>query len=193
MKTLTVFLLCSLAFPLVLTAQERGRGANLLAMTGKTDVPALTTETDVPVLTTEKDVTASTTQTEEAAAIAKTDVLALTKEAEFHFLNGEENVAARLYEQVLAIDKSNLQAVIFLANYYYLFAEREKANVESEYHKIRKPNRKQREHYRDRVSLVISTEYEKAKSYLQRVLQLYPSTGAELTIKKIGALEANFR
>ncbi|MDR0894641.1 MAG: hypothetical protein LBN06_04995 [Prevotellaceae bacterium] len=118
---------------------------------------------------------------------------ALAQEAEAHFLNGEENVAARLYEEVLSVDANHLQANIFLANYYYLLAEREKSNLESDYHKLRKPTRRQRAQYHDSLSGIVSSHYHKAKVYLQRVLQLYPSTGAEQTIEKIGTLEANLR
>jgi tetratricopeptide (TPR) repeat protein len=121
------------------------------------------------------------------------EVAALVSEAETHFLNGEENVAARLYEEVLRADDDNLQATIFLANYYYLHAEREKANLESDYKSIRKPNRAQRAMYRNSLATIVTNQYGKAKRYLQRVLQLYPSTGAEQTIRKIGALEVYVR
>ena len=51
------------------------------------------------------------------------DVSALVACAEMQMMRGEAKDAMKLYEKVLALDADNLQANIFLGNYYYLQAE----------------------------------------------------------------------
>ena len=51
------------------------------------------------------------------------DVSALVACAEMQMMRGETKDAMKLYEKVLALDADNLQANIFLGNYYYLQAE----------------------------------------------------------------------
>lgn len=48
--------------------------------------------------------------------------------AEMQVCRGQEKDALRLYENILRLDADNLAANIFLGNYYYLMAEREKKN-----------------------------------------------------------------
>lgn len=82
------------------------------------------------------------------------------------------------------LDANNLQANIFLGSYYYLQAEREKKKLEDDYKKITSPTRMQYARYRNGLSDVYSNVYSKAKDYLQRVLQLFPSTEAGNTLEK---------
>ena len=58
------------------------------------------------------------------------DVSALVACAEMQMMRGEAKDAMKLYEKVLALDADNLQANIFLGNYYYLQAEQKKKTLE---------------------------------------------------------------
>ena len=104
-----------------------------------------------------------------------------------------EKDAVKTYEKVLMLDANNLQANIFLGSYYYLQAEREKKKLEDDYKKITSPTRMQYARYRNGLSDVYSNGYSKAKDYLQRVLQLFPSTEAGNTLEKIRKLEAEIK
>lgn len=83
------------------------------------------------------------------------------------------------------MDADNLQANIFLSNYYYLQAERDKKELEDDFRRIFSPTRMQYARYRNGLSEVLSTGYDRAKLYLQKVLQLFPSTEAVKTLDKI--------
>ena len=113
------------------------------------------------------------------------DVPALVSCAEMEMMRGKEKDAVKTYEKVLILDANNLQANIFLGNYFYLQAEREKKKLEDDYKKITSPTRMQYARYRNGLSDVYSNGYAKAKDYLQRVLQLFPSTEAGNTLEKI--------
>jgi hypothetical protein len=47
--------------------------------------------------------------------------------------------------------------------------------------------------YRNALSDIFSTRYAKARGYLQHVLQLFPSTGADKTLKRIKEVEAEIK
>lgn len=117
------------------------------------------------------------------------DVPTLVACAEMQMMRGKENDAVSLYEKALMLNPDNLQANIFLGNYYYLQAERAKNKIEEDYKKITSPTRMQYASYRNGLSKVFSIEYVKAKSYLQKVLQLFPSTEAGKTLDKIRKVE----
>lgn len=121
------------------------------------------------------------------------DISALVSCAEMEMMRGKEKDALKTYEKVLKMDSNNLQANIFLGNYYYLQAEREKKKLDDDYKKITSPTRMQYARYRNGLSDVYTNSYSKAKNYLQRVLQLFPSTEAGRTLEKIGALEKEMR
>ena len=114
------------------------------------------------------------------------DVPALVSCAEMEMMRGKEKDAVKTYEKVLILDANNLQANIFLGNYFYLQAEREKKKLEDDYKKITSPTR-------NGLSDVYSNGYSKAKDYLQRVLQLFPSTEAGNTLEKIKKLEIEIK
>lgn len=118
------------------------------------------------------------------------EVSALASLAEVQLMRGKENESRKLYEQVITLDPDHLQACIFLGNYYYLQAERERKKIETDYRKIASPTRMQYARYRDKLSSLFSTEYSKARNYLQQVLRLFPSTEAGVTLKKIKEVEA---
>ncbi len=121
------------------------------------------------------------------------DVPALVSCAEMEMMRCTEKDAEKTYENVLILDANNLQANIFLGNYFYLQAEREKKKLEDDYKKITSPTRMQYARYRNGLSDVYSNGYAKAKDYLQRVLQLFPSTEAGNTLEKIKKLEVEIK
>lgn len=121
------------------------------------------------------------------------DVPALVSCAEMEMMRGKEKDAVKTYEKVLMLDANNLQANIFLGNYFYLQAEREKKKLEDDYKKITSPTRMQYARYRNGLSDVYSNGYSKAKDYLQRVLRLFPSTEAGNTLEKIKKLEVEIK
>lgn len=67
------------------------------------------------------------------------DVPALVSCAEMEMMRGKEKDALKTYEKVLMLDADNLQANIFLGNYYYLQAEKDKKKLEEDYKKITSP------------------------------------------------------
>lgn len=121
------------------------------------------------------------------------DVPALVSSAEMEMMRGKERDALKTYEKVLKLDGNNLQAHIFLGNYYYLQAERDKKKLDDDYKKITSPTKMQYARYRNGLSDIYANSYSKAKNYLQRVLQLFPSTEAGRTLEKIVALEKEIK
>ena len=94
---------------------------------------------------------------------------------------------------LLMLDADNLQANIFLGNYYYLQAEKDKKKLEEDYKKITSPTRMQYARYRNGLSDVFTNSYGKAKAYLQRVLQVFPSMEAGNTLEKIKKMELELK
>lgn len=121
------------------------------------------------------------------------DVPALVSCAEMEMMRGEEKEAVKTCEKVLLLDADNLQANIFLGNYFYLQAERAKKKPEDDYKKIASPTRMQYARYRNGLSEVYSEVYSKAKGYLERVMRQFPSTEAGNTLKKISILESEIK
>ena len=109
--------------------------------------------------------------------------------AEMQVYRGQEKDALHMYEKILQLDADNLAANIFLGNYYYLMAEREKKQLEADYKKISSPTKMQYARYRDGLSKVFSTGYERARSSLQKVVLRFPSTEAQKTLDKILRIE----
>ena len=109
--------------------------------------------------------------------------------AEMQVYRGQEKDALHMYEKILQLDADNLAANIFLGNYYYLMAEREKKQLEADYKKISSPTKMQYARYRDGLSKVFSTGYERARSSLLKVVLRFPSTEAQKTLDKILRIE----
>lgn len=109
--------------------------------------------------------------------------------AEMQVGRGEEKSALRMYEKILQLDADNLAANIFLGNYYYLMAEREKKQLDADYKKIASPTKMQYARYRNGLLRVFATGYEKARSSLQKVVLRFPSTEAQKTLDKILKVE----
>ncbi len=109
--------------------------------------------------------------------------------AETEVCRGKEKEALRTYEQILQADPNNLSANIFIGNYYYLQAEQQKSELDTNFKKISAPTKMQVAHYRDGLSAIFSTGYGKAKEYLQNVVRQFPSTEAVKTLNKIKVIE----
>lgn len=118
------------------------------------------------------------------------DVPALVSCAEMEMMRGKENDARKTYEKVLMLDADNLQANIFLGNYYYLQAEKDRKKLEDDFKKLASPTRMQYARYRDGLSDVFTKGYSKAKAYLQSVLRIFPSMEAANTLERIKKIEA---
>ena len=109
--------------------------------------------------------------------------------AEMQVCRGQEKDALRMYEKILQLDADNLAANIFLGNYYYLMAEQEKKKLETDYKKLPSPTKMQYARYRDGLSKLFTTRYEKARNSLQKVVLRFPSTEAQKTLDKILRIE----
>lgn len=118
-----------------------------------------------------------------------TNVDCMEAVAEMLVCRGEEKDALHMYEKILQLEADNLAANIFLGNYYYLMAEREKKQLETDYKKISSPTKMQYARYRDELSKLFSSGYQKARSSLQKVVLRFPSTEAQKTLDKILKIE----
>ena len=92
--------------------------------------------------------------------------------AETEVCRGKEEEALQTYQKVLSLDANNLDANIFVGNYYYLKAEQEKQQLMRDYKKINSPTRMQYARYKDGLSRLMTERYGKAKEYLQNVVLL---------------------
>lgn len=117
------------------------------------------------------------------------DITSLVSCAEMEVIRGKEKEALQTYEKVIELDSNNLSANIFIGNYFYLMAEQEKQQLESDYKKITSPTRMQYARYKDGLSKVATTGYRKAKECLQNVIRQFPSTEARKTLDKIMLIE----
>lgn len=78
------------------------------------------------------------------------------------------------YRKVLSLDADNLAANIFIGNYLYLKAEREKKQLEADYKKISAPTREQYARYRDGLSRVMMYRIRKGKGISSKGDQSIP-------------------
>lgn len=121
------------------------------------------------------------------------DVPALVSCAEMELMRGKEKEALKIYEKVLILDGDNLQANIYLGNYYYLKAEEDRKKLDDDYGKLSSPTCMQYARYRNGMSDLLINGYTKAKAHLQRVLRLFPSTEARNTLERIKKIEAEMK
>lgn len=113
--------------------------------------------------------------------------------AETEVCRGKEKEALQTYLKVISLDINNLDANIFIGNYYYLMAEREKQKLERDYKKISSPTRMQYARYKDGLSRLMGDGYGKAKEHLQNVIRQFPSTEAMRTLEKIKKIEREMK
>ena len=109
--------------------------------------------------------------------------------AEMQVCRGQEKDALLMFENILKLDADNLAANIFLGNYYYLMAEKEKKRLDTDFKKLASPTKMQYARYRDGLSKVFSTGYQKARNSLRKVISQFPSTEAQKTLDKILRIE----
>lgn len=117
------------------------------------------------------------------------DVKYLSSCAELEVLRGNEEEALTLYQRILNIDKDNLAANIFVGNYYYFIADKEKSLLDKNYSRLKVPTRMQYAQYHNQLEQIVASDYAKAKGYLAKVLQLFPSTEIKKTLDKISQVE----
>lgn len=117
------------------------------------------------------------------------EVIYLISFAELQVILGKENDALNTYERILTIDNNNLAANIFIGNYYFFLADKEKRTLDSEFKKTETPTRMQYAKYRNELARLVSNEYDKAKSFLEKVIHQFPSVEAKKTLDKIQAVE----
>lgn len=113
--------------------------------------------------------------------------------AEMEVYRGKEAEALKTYEKVLQLDADNLSANIFIGNYYYLKAEKQKQKIEQDYKKISSPTRMQYARYKDGLHELMATGYGRAKTYLLNVIRQFPSTEVKKTLDKIQLVEKEVR
>jgi len=117
------------------------------------------------------------------------EVIYLISFAELQVILGKENDALNTYEKILLIDNNNLAANIFIGNYYFFLADKEKRTLDIEFKKSETPTRMQYAKYRNELARLVSNEYDKAKSFLEKVIHQFPSVEAKKTLDKIQAVE----
>nr|WP_320036651.1 tetratricopeptide repeat protein [uncultured Bacteroides sp.] len=117
------------------------------------------------------------------------DVSYLVPCAELEVVLGKEDDALKSYEKILALDNNNLAANIYIGNYYFFTADKEKRTLDKEFKKVETPTRMQYANYRNELARLVTTEYEKAKAHLEKVISQFPSSEAKKTLDKIHSVE----
>lgn len=117
------------------------------------------------------------------------EVIYLISFAELQVILGKENDALNTYEKILLIDNNNLAANIFIGNYYFFLADKEKRILDNDFKKMESPTRMQYAKYRNELARLVSNEYDKAKTFLEKVIHQFPSVEAKKTLDKIQAVE----
>ena len=117
------------------------------------------------------------------------EVIYLISFAELQVILGKENDALNTYERILTIDNNNLAANIFIGNYYFFLADKEKRTLDNDFKKMESPTRMQYAKYRNELARLVSNEYDKAKTFLEKVIHQFPSVEAKKTLDKIQAVE----
>ncbi len=117
------------------------------------------------------------------------EVIYLISLADLEVILGKENDALKTYDKILSIDSNNLAANIFIGNYYFFIADKEKRTLDSEFKKMQSPTRMQYANYRNELARLVTTEFEKAKTFLEKVVRQFPSVEAKNTLDKIHAVE----
>jgi tetratricopeptide (TPR) repeat protein len=113
------------------------------------------------------------------------DISLLSGMAESAFGKGKEDEAVSIYEKIVSINPNNLRANIFIGSYYFMQSEKNKKQLDSNYNRLSSPSSMQRAHYKDQLKDLYSTSYKKSKSYLQKVIKLFPSSEAQKMLDTI--------
>lgn len=102
---------------------------------------------------------------------------------------GEIRFTQSVYSQVIQLDPNNLNANLFLGNYLYLRAERERKRVCSSYERTNKPTRMQYAEYREKLKELYNASYLEAREYLQKAYQKLASAELKATISHIDEIK----
>lgn len=113
--------------------------------------------------------------------------------AELQFLGGHNLEAVALYEQVVNMDETHVEANIFLGGYHFLQGEKARRNLAADYLKLTSPTRMQQAAYRNEYTLILTTSYAKAKYYLEQVLKTFSSAEVMRILGKIEAAEMKIK
>lgn len=113
--------------------------------------------------------------------------------AELQFLGGHNLEAVALYERVVNMDETHIEANIFLGGYHFLQGEKARRNLAADYLKLTSPTRMQQAAYRNEYILILSTSYTKAKFYLRQALRTSSSVEVMKILEKIEAAEKKIR
>ena len=89
----------------------------------------------------------------------------------------------------ISVKLANELAIAFRKKRNYDKAYQEKKKWETDYKKISSPTKMQYARYRDGLSKLFATGYEKARNSLQKVVLRFPSTEAQKTLDKIFIIE----
>lgn len=125
----------------------------------------------------------------ELVQLSPKDIYCLSQCAAIETQMGEAEKALELYLKVLSMDADNLDANIFVGNYYFFYAEKKRRQLEADYAKLVSPTRMQSARYRNELSGIIITEYGRVKEYLSRVIKQFPSMEVNKTLDKIQRIE----
>lgn len=102
---------------------------------------------------------------------------------------GDIRFTQNVYSQVIIIDPNNLSANLFLGNYLYLRAERERKRVCSIYEQKNKPTRMQYAEYREKLKELYTASYMQAREHLQRAYRKLSSSELKATISHIDEIK----
>lgn len=117
------------------------------------------------------------------------DIGYLSACAEMKVRSGKPDEALPLYERILSLDIDNLAANIFVGNYYYFYAEKERSTIKNNYARLRVPTKMEYARYRESLNNLVNSDYAKAKGYLQRVVSKFPSVEVRKLLNKIRLVE----
>ncbi len=115
------------------------------------------------------------------------EYLDLLAEAEMY--TGNKQNALSLYERILEVEPDHLAANIYVGNYYFFMAEKKKRSMDTEYRKKGLFSRKHTVEYADGLFTLYMEDYRKAKSVLENVMRIFPSSEVGRTLLKIGLIE----
>lgn len=117
------------------------------------------------------------------------EVKYLEERAHVEVWGGKSTDAVLTYEQILYLDPDNLDANIFMGNYYFLLAEQKKERLEKDFRTISSPTRMQVISYRNSIGEIYRTDYLRAKPFLENVVSQFSSTEAKKSLEKIEKME----
>lgn len=120
---------------------------------------------------------------------ANLSVGALLDLAQFLTDLGEVRLTQSIYKEVIKIEPNNLNANLFLGNYLYIRAERERKRVSDIYDQKKRPTRMQYAEYREKLKELYNASYIEAREYLQKAYRMLASAELKETIDHIDEIK----